>query len=126
MMGKADTDVVEHMIVGVRFHRNGTAEIFVFRTEPHRNHRKNQHWKIIFPFFLQGFLYLLRHSLGYDIVRPQRGLAAVLLQRAQRNQDYRFFLIYLFHFPSCQIPVIAYHRLHHLRNNFSSQQTAVQ
>ena len=79
--GQAFADVIEQVIVGVRAEGDGTAEIFVFRAQTHRDHREDQHGKIL-AYGFQLFFQIRDHGICDDVVGPQGGLISVLFQGA--------------------------------------------
>ena len=97
VMDQACADIIQHMVISIRFKRDRAAEIPVLRAESYGNDRKYQHGKIR-VFCFQFPAYIVRHGFCNDIVRPQRRLVAVLLQRSQGNQYNGLLLVDLLHF----------------------------
>ena len=106
---KAYRYVVKHMVVRVRAHGDRSAKIFMLRTQTNRNDRKDQHRKIGLSRFLQRFCQILTHRLRDNVIRAERSLIAMLLQRSQRNEYNRLFFIDGFHLQPRQIPVVSDH-----------------
>ena len=109
VMGQAGSNIVQHVVVGIRLKGDGAAEILMFRTKANRDGGENQHRKI--GIRCQQFLFQIAgHGFRNQAVRSQRSLISMLLQRPQGNQHNGVFPVNLFHLQSGQLPVILNHR----------------
>ena len=109
VVGQADADVVEQVVVGVRPQGHRAAEIAVLGAQAHRDNREGQDGEVGLPRLLQRPAQVLHHGLGDDVVGTQGGLVSVLFQGTHGDEDDGVLLVHLFHLQAGQVSVIADH-----------------